>query len=91
MLYNPIKRRDCLIAGLRDSQEWFAGAVGRQHETLIGWLRWQIEKRGTRLDTIGLIGKAGGNALPEESARTAGEVAAFQAVLAYIENGWKAE
>jgi hypothetical protein len=29
--------------------------------------------------------------LTADAARTAGEVAAFQAVLAYIHNGWKAE
>jgi hypothetical protein len=54
-------------------------------------MRWQIEKRETRLDTIGLIAKAGGEPLAADAARTAGEVAAFQAVLAYINNGWKAE
>jgi hypothetical protein len=54
-------------------------------------MRWQIEKRETRLDTIGLIAKAGGEPLTADAARTAGEVAAFHAVLAYINNGWKAE
>jgi hypothetical protein len=91
MIYNAIKRRDNLISGLRDSQEFFCNAMNRQHGNLIDWMRWQIEKRETRLDTIGLIGKAGGEALTAESDRTAGEVAAFQAVLAYIKNGWQAD
>jgi hypothetical protein len=90
MIYDSIKRRDHLIARLRDSQEWFAGAVGRQHEALVDWLRWQIEKRETRLDTINLIGKAGGEDLTAEAEKTAGEVAAFHAVLSYIKNGWQA-
>jgi hypothetical protein len=54
-------------------------------------MRRQIEKRETRLDTIGLIGKAGGEALTAEYEKTAGEVEAFRAVLAYINNGWQAE
>lgn len=86
-----IARRDSLISGLRDSQEWFAGAINRQHEGITGWLRWQIEKRETRLDTIGLVEKAGGDSLSAEAAKTAGEADAFRAVLAYIENGWKAD
>jgi hypothetical protein len=91
MIYDAIKRRDNLISGLRDSQEFFCNAMNRQHGSLIDWMRWQIEKRETRLDTIGLIAKAGGEPLTADAARTAGEVAAFQAVLAYIHNGWKAE
>lgn len=86
-----IARRDNLISGLRDSQQWFAEAMNRQQETFTGWLRWQIEKRSMRADTIGLIGKAGGSELTAEAARTAGEAAAFQSVLDYINNGWKAE
>jgi hypothetical protein len=65
--------------------------IGRKNAEFTDWLRWQIEKRETRLDTIGLIGKAGGEALTAEAARTAGEVAAFRAVLAYINNGWQEE
>jgi hypothetical protein len=91
MIYHPIKRRDSLISGLRDSQQWYAESVNRQHEKLIGWMRWQVEKRKTRLDTIGLIEQAGGDPLTAEAQRTAGEVAAFEAVLAYIHNGWQAE
>ena len=86
-----IKRRDNLIAGYVDSQRFFAESMNRQHDNLMGWLRWQIEKRETRLDTIGLIGKAGGESLTAEGERTAGEIAAFAAVLAYIKNGWQAE
>lgn len=86
-----IKRRDNLIAGYVDSQRFFAESMNRQHENLMGWLRWQIEKRETRLDTIGLIAKSGGDALAAEAAKTAGEAAAFSAVLAYIKNGWKDE
>ena len=91
MIYDAIKRRDNLIAGYVDSQRFMAESLNRQHSTFTGWLRWQIEKRETRLDTIGLIGKSGGESLTAEAARTVGEVAAFQAVLAYINNGWKAE
>ena len=91
MLYHPIKRRDSLISGLRDSQQWYAESVNRQHEKLIGWMRWQIEKRETRLDTLGHIGEAGGSELTAEAARTAGEADAFRAVLAYIKNGWTDE
>ena len=91
MIYDAIKRRDNLIAGQVDSMRFMAESTNRQHEKLIGWMRWQIEKRETRLDTIGLIGKAGGEALTADAERTAGEVAAFKAVLAYINNGWQAE
>ena len=91
MIYDAIKRRDNLIAGYVDSQRFMAESLNRQHSNFTGWLRWQIEKRETRLDIIGLIGKAGGEALTADAARTAGEAAAFQAVLAYINNGWKAE
>jgi hypothetical protein len=95
MIYSTHKaaivRRDNLISGLRDSQQFMAESLNRQHDNFTGWLRWQIEKRATRLDTIGLIGKAGGSELTAEAARTAGEVAAFEAVLAYVHNGWKAD
>jgi len=91
MIYDAIKRRDSLIAGQVDSMRFMAESTNRQHEKLIGWMQWQIEKRETRLDTISLIGKAGGEALTAESGRTAGEIAAFQAVLAYIKNGWQAD
>ena len=91
MIYDAIKRRDNLIAGQVDSMRFMAESTNRQHLNLIGWMRWQIEKRETRLDTIGLIGKAGGEALTADAERTAGEVAAFKAVLAYIKNGWQAE
>ena len=86
-----IKRRDNLIAGYVDSQRFMAESLNRQHGEFTGWLRWQIEKREMRADTIGLIGKSGGEALAGEAAKTAGEAAAFRAVLAYVENGWKAE
>jgi hypothetical protein len=91
MIYDAIKRRDNLIAGQVDSMRFMAESTNRQHEKLIGWMRRQIEKRETRLDTIGLIGKAGGEALTAEYEKTAGEVEAFRAVLAYINNGWQAE
>ena len=91
MIYDAIKRRDNLIAGQVDSMRFMAESTNRQHLNFIGWLRWQIEKRETRLDTIGLIGKAGGESLAADAERTAGEVAAFKAVLAYINNGWQAE
>lgn len=95
MIYSPHKaaivRRDNLISGLRDSQQFMAESLNRQHSSLTGWLRWQIEKRETRLDTIGLIGKVGGDSLSAEAAKTAGEADAFRAVLDYIDNGWKAE
>ena len=91
MIYDAIKRRDNLIAGQVDSMRFMVESTNRQHINLIGWMKWQIEKRETRLDTISLIGKAGGEALTADAARTAGEVAAFTAVLAYINNGWKAE
>jgi hypothetical protein len=91
MMYDQIKSRDSLISGLLDSQQWLAESISRQHQSLIGWMRWQIEKRKARLDTIGLIEQAGGDPLTAESQRTAGEVAAFEAVLAYIHNGWKAD
>lgn len=91
MIYDAIKRRDNLIAGYVDTQRFMAESLNRQHSNFTGWLRWQIEKRETRLDTIGLVGRAGGEALTGEAARTAGEVAAFKAVLAYINNGWQAE
>ena len=91
MIYDAIKRRDNLIAGQVDSMRFMAESTNRQHQSLMGWLRWQIEKRETRLDTIGLIGKAGGELLTADAERTAGEVAAFAAVLAYIKNGWQAE
>jgi hypothetical protein len=83
-----IKRRDNLIAGYVDSQRFMADSMNRQHDQFTGWLRWQIEKRATRLDTIDLIGKA---ELTAEAAKTAGEAAAFRAVLDYVNNGWKAE
>jgi hypothetical protein len=86
-----IARRDNLIAKYVDSQQFMAESLNRQHDNFTGWLRWQIEKRSTRLDTINLIGMSGGDALTAEAARTAGEAAAFQAVLAYVNNGWKAE
>ena len=88
MLYNPIKRRDSLIAGYVDSQRGLAQSLNRQHDNFTGWLRWQIEKRQTRMDTIRLIGREG---LDAEAAKTAGEAAAFQEVLTYVNNGWKAE
>jgi hypothetical protein len=44
-----------------------------------------------QVDSIALIGKAGGESLTADAERTAGEVAAFKAVLAYINNGWQAE
>jgi hypothetical protein len=91
MIYDAIKRRDNLIAGYVDSQRFMVESLNRQHSNFTGWLRWQIEKRETRLETIGLIGKSGGDAFTAEAARTAGEVAAFKAVLAYIKNGWQAE
>jgi hypothetical protein len=95
MIYSTHKaaivRRDNLISGLRDSQQFMAESLNRQHDNFTGWLRWQIEKRETRMDTIGLIGKAGGGDLAAESARSAGEAAAFRAVLDYVNNGWKAE
>ena len=86
-----IARRDNLINRYVDSQRGLAESLNRQHDNFSGWLRWQIEKRETRLDTIGLIGKAGGSDLAAEAARSAGEVAAFRAVLDYVNNGWKAE
>ena len=88
MLYNAIKRRDSLIAGYVDSQRAFAQSLNRQHDNFTGWLRWQIEKRETRLDTIRLIGR---ESLDAEAAKTAGEAAAFAEVLAYINNGYRAE
>lgn len=91
MIYNAIKRRDSLIAGYVDSQRFMAESLNRQHANFTDWLRWQIEKRETRLDTIGLIGRAGGESLSAEAAKTAGEMSAFAAVLAYINNGWKGE
>jgi hypothetical protein len=86
-----IARRDNLISGLLDSQQFVADSLNRQTSEFTEWLRWQIEKRQTRLDTIGLIGKAGGSDLSAEAARSAGEAAAFRAVLDYVHNGWKAE
>ena len=83
-----IARRDNLINRYVDSQRGLAESLNRQHDNFSGWLRWQIEKRETRLDTIRLIGRDG---LDAEAAKTAGEAAAFQQVLAYINNGWKAE
>ena len=91
MIYDAIKRRDNLISGYVDSQRFMAESVNRQHGNFIGWLRWQIEKRETRLDTIGLVVEAGGKALTAEAEKTAGEIAAFKAALAYINNGWKGE
>ena len=91
MIYNPIKRRDSLIAGYVESQRGLAQSLNRQRDNFTGWLRWQIEKRETRMDTICLIGKAGGGDLAAEAARSAGEAAAFRAVLDYVNNGWKAE
>jgi len=91
MIYDPIKRRDSLIAAQADSARFMGEFLNRRHTAFTGWLRWQIEKRETRLDTIGLIEKAGGDALEAEAARTAGEAAAFQEVLAYINRGYKAE
>ena len=88
MIYNPIKRRDSLIAGYVESQRGLAQSLNRQHDNFTGWLRWQIEKSKTRLDTISLIGR---NDLNTEAAKAAGEAAAFEAVLAYVHNGWKAE
>ncbi len=86
-----IARRDNLIAAHVDSARFMGEFLNRKHTEFTDWLRWQIEKRETRLDTIGLIEKSGGDALAAEAARTAGEAAAFQAVLAYVNNGWKAE
>ena len=91
MIYDAIKRRDSAIAAHVDDARFIGEFIGRKNAEFTDWLRWQIEKRETRLDTIGLIGKAGGDALTAEAARTAGEAAAFKAVLAYINNGWKAE
>lgn len=91
MIYDAIKRRDSLIAGYVDSQRFMAESLNRQHANFTGWLRWQIEKREMRIDTIGLVGRAGGESLSAEAAKTAGEIAAFSAVLAYIHNGWKGE
>jgi hypothetical protein len=91
MIYDAIKRRDSLIAGYVDSQRFMAESLNRQHSTFTNWLRWQIEKRETRLDTIGLIERAGGESLSAEAATTAGEMAALAAVLAYVNNGWKGE
>lgn len=88
MIYNPIKRRDSLIAGYVESQRGLAQSLNRQHDNFTGWLRWQIEKRQMRLDTIRLIDRDG---LDAEAAKTAGEAAAFEAVLAYINNGYRAE
>jgi hypothetical protein len=89
MIYDAIKRRDNLIAGQVDSMRFMAESTNRQHINLIQWLRWQVEKREMRLETIGLIEQAGCEPLRTQSAKTAGEVAAFQAVLAYIKNGWQ--
>ena len=95
MIYSPAKaavvRRDMLISGLRDSQRFMVQSMNRQADELTDWLRQQIEKRETRMDTIGLIGKAGCGELASEAAKTAGEAAAFREVLNYIENGRKAE
>ena len=91
MIYDAIKRRDNAIAAHVDSARFMGEFMGRKNAEFTDWLRWQIEKLETRLDTISLIGKAGGEALTADAARTAGEVAAFTAVLAYINNGWKAE
>jgi len=91
MIYDAIKRRDSLIAGYVDSQRFMAESLNRKHSNFTGWLRWQIEKRETRLDTIGLVRKAGGDSLSAEAAKTAGEADAFRAVLAYIDNGWQAD
>lgn len=88
MIYDAIKRRDNLIAGYVDSQRFMAESLNRQHANFTGWLRWQIEKREMRLDTIRLIGRDG---LDAEAAQTAGEASAFAEVLAYIERGWKGE
>lgn len=88
MLYNAIKRRDSLIAGYVESQRGLAQSLNRQHDDFTGWLRWQIEKRQMRMDTIRLIGR---ESLDAEAAKTAGEVSAFAEVLAYINNGYKAE
>jgi hypothetical protein len=88
MIYNPIKRRDSLIAGYVESQRGLAQSLNRQHDNFTGWLRWQIEKRETRMDTISLIGR---ESLDTEAAKTAGEAAAFEAVLDYINNGYRAE
>lgn len=88
MLYNAIKRRDSLIAGYVESQRGLAQSLNRQHDDFTGWLRWQIEKRQMRMDTIRLIGR---ESLDAEAAKTAGEVSAFAEVLAYINNGYRAE
>jgi len=88
MIYDAIKRRDSLIAGYVDSQRFMAESLNRQHANFTGWLRWQIEKRSMRLDTIRLIGRDDRDA---EAAKTAGEASAFAEVLAYIERGWKGE
>ena len=88
MLYNPIKRRDSLIAGYVESQRGLAQSLNRQHDNFTGWLRWQIEKRQMRMDTIRLIGR---ESLEAEAAKTAGEAAAFAEVLAYINNGYRDE
>jgi len=88
MIYDAIKRRDSLIAGQRDAQRVFASAINSQHDNLKNWLRHQIEKNETRLDTIGLIAKAGCDCLAADAAETTGERKAFSAVLSYIENGW---
>ena len=88
MLYNAIKRRDSLIAGYVESQRGLAQSLNRQHDDFTGWLRWQIEKRQMRMDTIRLIGR---ESLDAEAAKTAGEASAFAEVLAYINNGYRAE
>ena len=88
MIYDAIKRRDSLIAGYVDSQRWMAQSLNKRHDDFTGWLRWQIEKRSMRLDTIRLIGR---ESLDAEAAKTAGEASAFAEVLAYINNGYKAE
>ena len=88
MIYNAIKRRDSLIAGYVESQRGLAQSLNRQNDDFTGWLRWPIEKRSMRLDTIRLIGRDG---LDAEAAKTAGEASAFAEVLAYIERGWKGE
>ena len=88
MLYNAIKRRDSLIAGYVESQRGLAQSLNRQHDDFTGWLRWQIEKRQMRMDTIRLIGR---ESLDAEAAKTAGESSAFAEVLAYINNGYSDE
>ena len=87
-MYNAIKRRDSLIAGYVESQRGMAQSLNRQHDDFTGWLRWQIEKRQMRMDTIRLIGR---ESLDAEAAKTAGEASAFAEVLAYINNGYRAE